>query len=409
MDRELQTNPLTQYATYFVSSNQPLSSSNLGISSTTRYNSQPLSGGLSPALLDTSSSGVLQSGTLAYHKESSVSPWLEDPIPDEFLVLDDAIHITTSQAQSNAVGSSNTLYQQHEWCGWMTNDGTPSSGWNEVLRSATAIENGTQVLPPVARTSMNQSVEQLPQFQQSLPSNSGEISTMSPGASSGNAAPTKQRMRWTPEKHELFLQAVKQLGGCDRATPKLVLKHMNCPDMTIYHVKSHLQKYRAARYRPDPPEGSSERLNTSQDETPLLDPIQNIGITEALRLQMELQKQLHEQLERQRKLQLQIEENGKYIREILEKHSQTENQRQNSLLSVGNECSDDASSASGSDATERHNTDTTNNDIDNYDAEENSPHVSGKKTAEQESSNPTKRTKCSAAGTKFSSVLYGLG
>lgn len=41
-------------------------------------------------------------------------------------------------------------------------------------------------------------------------------------------------------------------------------------------------------------------------------------ITEALRLQMELQKRLHEQLEIQRSLQLRIEEQGKYLQKMFE-------------------------------------------------------------------------------------------
>ncbi|MCL7031574.1 hypothetical protein MKW94_018774 [Papaver nudicaule] len=55
------------------------------------------------------------------------------------------------------------------------------------------------------------------------------------------------RLRWTPDLHHCFVQAIERLGGQDRATPKLVMQLMDVRGLTISHVKSHLQMYRSMR------------------------------------------------------------------------------------------------------------------------------------------------------------------
>ncbi|CAK9199211.1 unnamed protein product [Sphagnum troendelagicum] len=144
----------------------------------------------------------------------------------------------------------------------------------------------------------------------------------SPGLSSGAAvaaAAAKTRLRWTPELHEKFLTVVGQLGGADRATPKAVLRLMGVQGITIFHVKSHLQKYRLAKYSPDISDGM--QIIFLSDSLLSLITSQSHQITQALQLQMQVQKQLHEQLEIQRELQLRIEAQGKSLQKMIEQQA----------------------------------------------------------------------------------------
>ncbi|KAI7749495.1 hypothetical protein M8C21_001860, partial [Ambrosia artemisiifolia] len=90
---------------------------------------------------------------------------------------------------------------------------------------------------------------------------SSSSSSLTQGNSSNNIArsrflysrfPVKRsvrapRMRWTTTLHARFVHAVELLGGHDRATPKSVLELMDVKDLTLAHVKSHLQMYRTVK------------------------------------------------------------------------------------------------------------------------------------------------------------------
>ncbi|KAG2306838.1 hypothetical protein Bca4012_084203 [Brassica carinata] len=141
----------------------------------------------------------------------------------------------------------------------------------------------------------------------------------------------KPRLRWTAELHERFVDAVTQLGGPDKATPKTIMRTMGVKGLTLYHLKSHLQKFRLGRQpckestdiskdascvgeSQDTGSSSSSSLRMAAQEQK-----EGYQVTEALRAQMEVQRRLHEQLEVQRRLQLRIEAQGKYLQSILEK------------------------------------------------------------------------------------------
>ncbi|XP_031274784.1 myb family transcription factor PHL5-like [Pistacia vera] len=134
----------------------------------------------------------------------------------------------------------------------------------------------------------------------------------------------KARIRWTQDLHSRFVRCVEWLGGAEKATPKGILKLIDTDGLTIFHVKSHLQKYRTARHIPESTEGKSKNERTNDiNAMARFDPKTAIQLVETLRLQLDVQKRLNEQLEVQGNLQLQIEEQGRQLKEMLDQQLNT--------------------------------------------------------------------------------------
>ncbi|XP_057786405.1 protein PHR1-LIKE 3-like isoform X2 [Salvia miltiorrhiza] len=109
------------------------------------------------------------------------------------------------------------------------------------------------------------------------------------------------------------------------------MRTMGVKGLTLYHLKSHLQKYRMGKQ-------AGKELTEVSKEVSCIAESQDTGsststsskmmaqdindgyqVTEALRVQMEVQQRLHEQLEVQRRLQIRIEAQSKYLQSILDK------------------------------------------------------------------------------------------
>ncbi|KAM0821424.1 hypothetical protein ACQ4PT_072229 [Festuca glaucescens] len=141
----------------------------------------------------------------------------------------------------------------------------------------------------------------------------------------------KQRLRWTPDLHERFVHAVARLGGPDKATPKSVLRLMAMKGLTLYHLKSHLQKYRLGKQTKkttdlELPNGggfSGQNMNFPVGASPVVHAgggsAREMPLEDTLRYQIQVQRELCEQLEVQKKLQMRIEAQGRYLKEILDK------------------------------------------------------------------------------------------
>ncbi|XP_039067998.1 myb family transcription factor PHL7-like [Hibiscus syriacus] len=127
----------------------------------------------------------------------------------------------------------------------------------------------------------------------------------------------KERLRWTQELHDRFEEAVNQLGGPDRATPKGILKAMGVDGLTIYHVKSHLQKYRMLKFVPETNTKCKFERRSISEILPNFGTTSAAQLNEALLLHMEAQRKLgDDKLEVRRNLKIKIEAQTRYFKRI---------------------------------------------------------------------------------------------
>uniref|UniRef100_A0A0E0K6T3 MYB-CC type transcription factor LHEQLE-containing domain-containing protein n=1 Tax=Oryza punctata TaxID=4537 RepID=A0A0E0K6T3_ORYPU len=283
--------------------------------------------GCDSSLLPTQSlyKGNPSSLRMVYPKVSEQNSWSQEPLPGPFVCPTSVdffdqqdMAIFDQQIQDNIAASPSTnLAKQNEWF---------SSGTSlQYLESSVSAGSVLKAVDATSTTPSNYPHCHA-QRNTSNPPNFNEL--CSDNIASSNIAPTKPRMRWTPELHERFVDAVNKLGGSEswslilcssyhtfvlnfygtvlfsqqetKATPKAVQKVMKVEGLTIYH------KYRTVHHRPELSDGRGMETTC-----------------EGLRVQIGLQKQLHEQLEIQRKLQLQVEEHSKYLAMIIAKQSES--------------------------------------------------------------------------------------
>ncbi|KAJ6300964.1 hypothetical protein OIU76_021718 [Salix suchowensis] len=135
----------------------------------------------------------------------------------------------------------------------------------------------------------------------------------------------KPRLRWTADLHQRFVDAVSQLGGPNKATPKAILRTMNVKGLTLFHLKSHLQKYRLGKQSgkdmsdtfkdglsgsyllENPCTGNSSLNMTASDVN------EGYEVKEALRAQMEVQSKLHLQVEAEKHLHIRQDAERRYL------------------------------------------------------------------------------------------------
>ncbi|KAF2577602.1 hypothetical protein F2Q68_00002897 [Brassica cretica] len=291
---------------------------NLYISSSSTSEAQKHLGNTLPFLPDPSTNIQPASGVESARSPSIFSEDMSNPLDGDTTLVKDFFNLSGDACSDGAfhdLDCSNDSY--------CLSDQMELQFLSDELELAITDRSETPRLDEIYETPLASSSNPVTGMSQSQRCVTGAVST-----GSAAALNHKPRMRWTPELHESFLKSVDKLEGPEKATPKAVLKLMNVEGLTIYHVKSHLQKYRLAKHIPEKKE-EKKNVNTEEKKLALSnsEAVERkkgaMQLTEALRMQMEVQKQLHEQLEVQRVLQLRIEEHAKYLEKMLEEQRKT--------------------------------------------------------------------------------------
>ncbi|KAK4577474.1 hypothetical protein RGQ29_027830 [Quercus rubra] len=153
-----------------------------------------------------------------------------------------------------------------------------------------------------------------------VPDHANQALNVCQSSSTRPAPSNKKRIKWTQDLHAQFVKCVNRLGGAEKAKPKAILELMDTNLLTIFNVKSHLQKYRTAVHMPDySVEEISERRTRADGRIPDQLPMKiSMQMKETLQLQLEVERSLNDQLEVQQNLQLLIEEQRRQLKMMLD-------------------------------------------------------------------------------------------
>ncbi|WOK98962.1 protein PHOSPHATE STARVATION RESPONSE 2 isoform X1 [Canna indica] len=303
--------PPTGVSSDLLSSSIPLNEGHKHIAS---FVHQSRNAGVSLPSACSSNARAFQVPINSFPEGSTESSWCPYSVQEILNYSDDFITGNNHIQRGPIMSSDDNINKQTEcWNGVTTED------WKALLNGTIVAGSQWQVIHPAEQSSPGISVCQS-QTHQSGPCYPNEIGAVTAATNQFSASTnvvSRSRWQWTLELHERFVDAVNQLGGSEKATPKGILNIMKVEGLTKCHVKSHLQKHR--HYTRNSSEGMQENKTTESEDLPSLNQKSGIDFMEALRLQMEVQKQLHEQLQIQRKLQLQIERQGMYLQMMIEK------------------------------------------------------------------------------------------